>query len=96
MLLLAENLTAEELVGAGFVAEIVPPSDLDARVDELCSRLAGNAPITMRVTKESLRRLLHAGLPVSEDLIRECYGSEDFRIGVTSFLEKRDPVWTGK
>ena len=96
MLLLAENLTAEELLGAGFVAEIVPPSDLDARVEKLCSRLAGNAPITMRVTKESLRRLLHAGLPASEDLIRECYGSEDFRIGVASFLEKRDPVWTGK
>lgn len=96
MLLLAENLTAEELVGAGFVAEIVPPADLDARLEQLCSRLAGNAPVTMRVTKESLRRLLHAGLPASEDLIRECYGSEDFRIGVASFLEKRDPVWTGK
>lgn len=96
MLLLAENLTAEELVGTGFVAEIVPPDGLDARVAQLCSRLAGNAPITMRVTKESLRRLLHAGLPAGEDLVRECYGSEDFRIGVASFLEKRDPVWIGK
>jgi enoyl-CoA hydratase/carnithine racemase len=96
MLLLAENLTAEELVGTGFVAEIVTPADLDSRLEQLCSRLAGNAPITMRVTKESLRRLLHAGLPASEDLIRECYGSADFRIGVASFLEKRDPVWTGK
>lgn len=96
MLLLAENLTAEELVGAGFLAEIIPPADLDARVEHLCSRLSGNAPITMRVTKESLRRLLHAGLPNGEDLIRECYGSKDFRTGVESFMEKRDPVWTGK
>ena len=96
MLLLAENLTAEELVGAGFLAEITAPADLDARVEQLCSRIAGNAPITMRVTKESLRRLLHAGLPDGEDLIRECYGSKDFRIGVESFMEKRDPAWTGK
>ena len=96
MLLLAENLAADELAAAGFLAEIIPPADLDARVAELCNRLAGNAPITMRVTKESLRRLLHAGLPNGEDLIRECYGSKDFRIGVDSFLEKRDPVWTGK
>ena len=96
MLLLAENLAADELAAAGFLAAIIPPADLDARVAELCSRLAGNAPITMRVTKESLRRLLHAGLPDGEDLIRECYGSKDFRIGVDSFLEKRDPAWTGK
>ena len=96
MLLLAENLAADELAAAGFLAAIIPPADLDARVAELCSRLAGNAPITMRVTKESLRRLLHAGLPEGEDLIRECYSSKDFRIGVDSFLEKRDPAWTGK
>ncbi len=96
MLLLAEMLTADELLAAGFLAEIVAPEELDARVDKLCERLAGNAPITMRVTKESLRRLLHAGFPDGEDLIRQCYGSEDFRIGVASFMEKREPRWTGK
>jgi len=96
MLLLAEMLAAEELLAAGFLAEIVASTELDARVDKLCERLAGNAPITMRVTKESLRRLLHAGLPDGEDLIRQCYGSQDFHIGVESFLEKREPRWTGK
>jgi enoyl-CoA hydratase/carnithine racemase len=96
MLLLAENLTADELHTAGFLAEIIPPAELDARVGQLCARLAGNAPITMRVTKESLRRLLHAGFPDGEDLIRECYGSEDFRIGVQAFMEKREPRWTGR
>jgi enoyl-CoA hydratase/carnithine racemase len=96
MLLLAENLTAEETLAAGFLSEIVPPDRLDARVAELCSRLAANAPITMRVTKEAIRRLLHAGLPAGDDLIRECYGSEDFRIGVEAFVEKREPRWTGR
>lgn len=96
MLLLAEMLAADELFAAGFLAEIIAPAELDARVDKLCERLAGNAPITMRVTKESLWRLLHAGLPDGEDLIRQCYGSQDFHIGVESFLEKREPRWTGK
>ncbi len=95
MLLLAEMLAAEELLAAGFLAEIVAVDELDACVDKLCERLAGNAPITMRVTKESLRRLLRAGLPDSEDLIRQCYGSKDFHIGVESFMEKREPRWTG-
>ena len=96
MLLLAEMLAADELLAAGFLAEIVAANELDARVDKLCERLAGNAPITMRVTKESLRRLLRAGLPDGEDLIRQCYGSQDFHIGVESFMEKREPRWTGK
>jgi|GEM_PF-4019267 len=40
MLVLAENLTADEALTAGFLAEIVAPEALDARVDELCARLA--------------------------------------------------------
>ena len=96
MLLLAENLTAEEALTAGFLSEIVPPEGLDARVTELCARLAANAPVTMRATKEAMRRLLHAGLPAGDDLISECYGSQDFKIGVEAFVEKREPRWTGK
>ncbi|MFN7086839.1 MAG: enoyl-CoA hydratase/isomerase family protein [Burkholderiales bacterium] len=95
MLILAENLTAEEALGAGFLAEIVAPEALDARVRELCARLAAHAPVTLRVTKEALRRLLHAGLPGDADLIRECYGSRDFHIGVEAFLAKQPPHWTG-
>jgi enoyl-CoA hydratase/carnithine racemase len=95
MLLLAEMLNAEEALAAGFLSEIVSAETLDARVAEMCSRLTANAPITMRVTKEAIRRLLHAGLPAGDDLIRECYGSRDFRIGVEAFVEKREPRWTG-
>ena len=96
MLLLAETLTAEEALTAGFLSEIVSAEGLDARAAEMCSRLAANAPITMRVTKEAIRRLLHSGLPAGDDLIRECYGSRDFRIGVEAFVEKREPRWTGR
>jgi enoyl-CoA hydratase/carnithine racemase len=96
MLLLAENLTAEEALAGGFVSEIVPPEKLDARVAELCGRLVQHAPITMRVTKEAIRRLMQAGLPNGDDLVRETYGSEDFRTGVAAFVEKREPKWRGK
>jgi len=96
ILLLAENLSAEEALAGGFVSEIVEAADLDARVAELTERLAQHAPITMRVSKEAIRRLLHAGLPNGDDLVRECYGSDDFRIGVDAFVGKRTPQWTGK
>jgi enoyl-CoA hydratase len=96
VLLLAENLDAEEALAGGFLSEIVDASNLDRRVAELTDRLAHHAPITMRVSKEAIRRLLHAGLPDGDDLVRACYASDDFRIGVNAFVEKREPQWTGK
>jgi enoyl-CoA hydratase len=96
MLLLAENLTASEGLAAGFLTEIVDPTALDKRIVELCDRLLHNAPVTMRVSKEAIRRLMHAGLPDGDDLVRECYGGKDFRIGVDAFVAKRAPQWTGR
>lgn len=96
MLMLADMITAEEAMQAGFVAEIVAPQEMDARVDALCAQLAANAPITLRVTKEALRRLRSAGLPDDEDLIRQCYGSADFRAGVAAFVAKAPPRWSGR
>ena len=96
VLLLAENLTADEALAGGFLSGIVEPDALDARITELCERLQAHAPITMRVSKEAIRRLMHAGLPNGDDLVRACYGSEDFRIGVRAFVEKKTPAWTGK
>src|SRR5262249_42724641 len=85
VLLLAENLSAEEALAAGFLGEIVEAEELDRRVCALCARLAQHAPITMRVSKEAIGRLLHAGLPHGDDLVRACYGSDDFRLGVEAF-----------
>jgi enoyl-CoA hydratase len=96
VLLLAENLSAEEALAGGFLSEIIEPADLDRRVAELTDRLAHHAPITMRVSKEAIRRLVLAGLPDGDDLVRACYGSEDFKTGVRAFVDKREPQWTGK
>ena len=96
VLLLAENITAEEALAGGFLSEIVATPDLEARVAELTSRLSNHAPLTMRVSKEAMRPILHAGLPDGDDLVRACYGSDDFRLGIEAFLEKREPQWTGK
>ena len=50
--------------------------------------LAGHAAVTLRVTKEALRRLRAAGMPDGDDLVREAYGSEEFRRTVEAFLAK--------
>jgi enoyl-CoA hydratase len=96
LLILADMITAEEALASGYVTSVVEVADLDRRVSEICARLINNAPITMRVSKEAIRRLLHAGLPDGDDLVQACYGSEDFRQGVRAFVDKREPTWQGR
>jgi enoyl-CoA hydratase len=98
LLLTGKLLTAEEACRAGFLTEVVAADDaLHARAQELAESIAGLAPLTLRASKEIARRLRAAApLPDDEDLMRLCYGSRDFREGLTAFLEKRKPRWSGE
>jgi enoyl-CoA hydratase/carnithine racemase len=96
MIFTARLLKAEEAMAAGLVSEVVDDQPaLMIRAEALARQVAGNAPLTLRATKEALRRLRDA-LPPDEDLIRLCYTSDDFREGMEAFLGKRAPVWKGR
>lgn len=96
MIFTARLLSAGEALAAGLVSEVVADqAALMARAEALARQIAGNAPLTLRATKEALRRL-RDHLPPDEDLIRLCYGSDDFREGMEAFLGKRAPVWRGR
>ena len=96
MLLLAEMVEAEEARACGFVEAIHPAAEIGAKAEAMCRRLIGHAPITMRASKEAMRRVTMANLPDGSDLIRACYGSADFKEGMSAFLAKRKPEWTGR
>lgn len=96
MMLTARLLPAAEALAAGFVHAIVSADEIEAHVRELAQRMATHAPITMAVTKESMRRIQEARpLPEGDDLIELTYGSADFAEGVRAFIEKRPARWTG-
>ena len=88
---------AAEARAIGLLSEVLPDyAALQTRADELARTVASRAPLTLRVTKEALRRIKEKMTPEEDDnLILKCYMSRDFREGLDAFLNKRTPKWTG-
>jgi len=96
MLLLAEMIPASELKAQGYLLATYDAEQLGKEADALAERLSKLAPITQKASKLIMARIIANQLPDCEDLIRETYGSVDFKNGVASFLKGEPPVWTGK
>jgi enoyl-CoA hydratase/carnithine racemase len=94
----ARLIEAEEALRIGLVSELCQSHEtLMRRARELAMQLAGHAPLTIRATKEVLRRMRQARRQVQdEDLVAKIYTSADFREGLDAFLTKRKPNWTGR
>ncbi len=96
LLLRARLLTGEEAHGAGFVAELVDDGALDSALDAVVRTLLSNAPLSMKATGQAVARLRRANLPDGDDLVREVFGSEDFRAGVRAFVAREQITWRGR
>ncbi len=98
MLFTGRLIGGVEAQAIGIVNRLVSAGDIERDVRDLAAEIAANAPLTLRATKEMIRRVLaHRRLPAGEDadMVEMCYTSADFREGVTAFLAKRKPVWSG-
>jgi enoyl-CoA hydratase len=93
----ARLIEAREALAIGLLTEVVSGrEELDVRSSALAKQIAGLAPLTLRATKEGLRRLGDRQREAEDkDLILMCYMSEDFREGMDAFLTKRPPQWRG-
>ena len=100
LLLTGRIFDAAEALKMGLINEIVPPEKLLDRARELAAQLAESSPQSLFCTKRLLTDHARAELDAQiEAAIRENAGireTADFREGITSFLEKRKPKWTGR
>ena len=99
MLFTGRLIGGAEAHSLGIVNRLVPAGrDRRDACAPLPPRLRRMRPLTLRATKEMIRRVLakrRLAAGADADMVEMCYTSADFREGVTAFLAKRKPVWTG-
>src|SRR6476660_1224984 len=100
LLLTGRTCGAEEALKLGLVNEIVPPERLMARAQELAAQLLENSPASLQATKKLLssytREQLDGQVKQAGQGNAGIRQTADFKEGITAFLEKRKPTWTGK
>jgi enoyl-CoA hydratase/carnithine racemase len=99
-ILTGRRIDAETAYDWGLVSRVVPVDSLDAEVDAVCEGLAALSPLVLRLGKAAwydtadqplwdAMRHLHTQLSLTAQ-------TRDAVEGVTAFLQKRDPDWTGR
>jgi methylglutaconyl-CoA hydratase len=100
LLLTGRIFDAEEAARLGLVNEVVSSDKLMERARALAALLMENSPASLLATKKLLTDHARAELDVQiKAAVREnaaIRSTADFREGISSFLEKRKPVWSGK
>lgn len=100
LILCGKPFSAEDALRWGFVNEIFPQDGLLAAALATATRIAGNAPISVRQAKQAIHRggqlSLRDALAFEIEAYNRTIPTEDRREGIAAFNEKRKPVFKGR
>ena len=100
MLLTGEMITAETAVDYGLINRVVPRNQLDDAVDALAHKIVAKSPLVLRIGKEAFYRQVE--MPLAEAyayagaVMTRNMQADDAEEGISAFIEKRNPLWTGE
>jgi enoyl-CoA hydratase len=100
LVLTGRNLPAVEAEAHGLVSRLVPAEQVVAAALNLATQVAAMPPLAVAAAVEAIRAAeelpLSAGLALERRLFYLLFGSDDQKEGMSAFLEKRRPQWTGR
>jgi len=99
-ILSGDKISADAAVQMGLISRAVPSDQLDTEVAALASKLAAKAPAAIRLGLNAYHKQselsFEDALPYLQEALMGCLGTEDAQEGIMAFMQKRDPVWTGR
>jgi enoyl-CoA hydratase len=100
LLLLGEQISAQEAERIGIVNRVVAPAEFDAAVADWAQRLASKSPVLMRLGKDAMFRQQDMAFDDALEFLHHnltlAFSTEDIQEGVKAFFEKREPEWKGR
>jgi enoyl-CoA hydratase/carnithine racemase len=98
LFLTAERLDAQAMLEIGYLTELAPREELDARAAALATRIADLAPLAVQGVKRALNEIAHGTLDAAAlaDRVAQCKASADLQEGLAAFRAKRDPIFQGR
>lgn len=100
LVLTGRRMYPDEAAARGLLVDVVPDAELTERAISLADTIASKAPLAAREAKrvicDGLDAALSTGLTLEQRVLSALFATGDADEGVTAFVEKRPPQFTGR
>jgi len=101
MIITGDPIDASEAEKLGLVNRVAPKGEMDRVLKEFCGRITDKSLATLKLTRYAIYRAYDMEFRKAFEWVDDVYSgkvmhTEDFKEGISSFIEKRKPVWKNR